>query len=235
MRSEGAEPAITRVRWAECWRVFGTRHMKRRVLAKLVDTPEEVEALEALDGLTNDRLRHERGELSILLPEDRACEAAKNVFVMKAFSTRSPSRFCDGSYGVYYAAETLDTAIAEAKHHAEKFMRDTAQPPMELQKRALTAALDGKLHDIRGMARKLADVYDPDDYAASQALARRLVDSRSYGLAYDSVRDKGGRCVAVFRPPVLSGCAPKRDLIFEWDGTAVARVRFVEDYRAKRR
>jgi hypothetical protein len=43
----------------------------------------------------------------------------------------------------------------------------------------------------------------PQCYAASQRLARQLLDQRSNGLIYPSVRRKGGLCVACFRPALV--------------------------------
>jgi RES domain len=43
-------------------------------------------------------------------------------------------------------------------------------------------------------------VYDPDHHRAGQALGRKLRERGSTALVYDSVRDAGGQCVAVFVP-----------------------------------
>lgn len=223
------EVPVARVRWQPCWRVIPTRYMAERLLGKLVDDPEELEILELVDAMTNERLRVERDEVSAVLPEDRRSPACQDRLIMAAFSYKHPegSRFSDGSYGVFYAADTLATAIEETKYHAERFMKRTKEAPTRLERSALRADLDGRLHDIRG--KKLPDVYDPDSYVASQAYARALVNQRSYGLAYDSVRRKGGECVAVFRPPVLSDCRPAGDFIYEWDGAKIAKVKEIRD------
>jgi len=103
-------------------------------------------------------------------------------------------------------------------------MSDTKESPMRLEMHSLAADLNGQLHDIRGMQKKHPEIYHRSSYAASQALARDLVQTSSYGIAYDSVRHKGGHCAALFRPPVLSHCRPEGYLIFEWDGQAIAKV-----------
>ncbi len=43
-------------------------------------------------------------------------------------------------------------------------------------------------------------------------------------FSHDSVRNKGGECAAIFRPPVLSRCRPERHLIFEWNGKEIEKV-----------
>ena len=41
---------------------------------------------------------------------------------------RKGSRFSDGTFGVYFAAAELETAIAETVHHFEIFARDSNDP-----------------------------------------------------------------------------------------------------------
>jgi len=45
-----------------------------------------------------------------------------------------------------------------------------------------------------------------------------------YGIAYDSVRHRGGECAAIFRPPALSNCRRERNLVFEWNGKEIGKV-----------
>ena len=179
-----------------------------------------------VEALTNDRLREEVGKLPLrVAPEDRPYGHNASV-IMAPFTHPNPlgSRFGDGTYGVFYAGETLATAIAETRHHRALFMARTNEPKMELDMRVYTAALDGSLVDIRGKRTKMRQVYDPDSYRASQAFARPLRERRAFGIVYDSVRLLEGRCVAVFRPSVLSRCREDRHLAYIWDGTSIVDV-----------
>jgi hypothetical protein len=170
-------------------------------------------------------VRAEVGELDLIPPEDRLAGPGTSA-IMAAFTHRNPdgSRFSDGSYGVYYAGNTLETALAETRYHREQFMRRTAEPPMELDMRVYLADLDAHLHDIRGMRESLPAMHAPDDYSASQALGRRLREQHSWGIADDSVRHEGGECVGVFRPGALRNCRQERHLCYVWDGTRVATI-----------
>ena len=125
---------------------------------------------------------------------------------------------------VFYAANDLDTAIAETRHHRERFMHATVQSRMELDMRVYLVDLVGILHDLRG--RKPTDplVYHDDSYAVGQNLARRLRDDGSNGIVYDSVRHAGGECAAVFLPRLLSSCRQERHLCYVWDGTRIATI-----------
>ena len=145
---------------------------------------------------------------------------------MAAFTHLSPegSRFSDGSYGAFYAARELETAVAETAFHRERFMRATDQSRMELDMRVYAVELDGRLHDLRGREASLPLVYSRDSYGPAQELAKRLRDEGSDGLAYDSVRHDRGECAAVFRPRLLSGARPERHLCYVWDGERIATV-----------
>jgi hypothetical protein len=144
---------------------------------------------------------------------------------MAAFTHLNPegSRFSDGTYGVYYAAPTIDTAIAETRYHREKFLARTNEDPIEVDMRTYLADLDANLHDIRGRE-DLPDVYHSNNYAAGQALGRELKAFNSFGIAYDSVRHAGGECVGVFRPRVLSNCIQGPHFCYVWDGSRIVAV-----------
>jgi hypothetical protein len=95
---------------------------------------------------------------------------------------------------------------------------------MWLEMRVLTANLSGSLHDIRGMERNLPGVSSTTSYAVPQELGVRLRQEGSRGIVYDSVRRKGGECVASLRASVLSHCLAPKSLIYEWDGVKIAKV-----------
>ena len=108
-------------------------------------------------------------------PEDRISGPGASL-VMAAFTHLNPngSRFSDGTYGVFHAANDLDTAIAETKYHRQRFMRATAQHRMELDMRVYLVDLGGDLHDLRGQQDTQPLVYHADDYAAGQHLGKTL-------------------------------------------------------------
>ena len=213
----------SKVVWKPCYRLIPS-HFPPIGIYDRVAYPADLEAVFAVENLTNPRLRQEAGDISMVPPEDRVSGPGTTP-IMAAFAHLNPegSRFSDGSYGVYYAGRTLDTAIAETRYHRARFLAMTAQDPLEIDMRAYLADLDGELHDIRGRG-DLADVYDRDSYAAGQTLARALKAINSCGIAYDSVRHAGGECVAVFRPPALSNCMQGPHFGYVWDGAQITTV-----------
>ena len=215
---------VARIEWKPCRRIVPSRFPPIQLFERVTD-PDDLEAIFELEALTNPRLRDEAGDIRLVPPGDRVSGPGTSV-IMAAFTHLNPngSRFSDGTFGVFYAANDLDTAIAETGHHRERFLRATNQTHMELDMRVYLVDLDGELHDLRG--RKAAEplVYHNDDYAAGQHLAKTLRASGSNGIAWDSVRRKGGQCAAVFRPPLLSNARQERHLCYVWNGRKIETV-----------
>ena len=216
--------AIRRITWMPAWRIIPSRFPPIDLFERVTDAAD-LDAVLALESLTNDRAQAEVGRLDLIPPEDRLAGPGTSA-IMAAFTHLNPdgSRFSDGNYGVYYAGNTLETSIAETRYHREQFMLATDQPPMELDMRVYLTDLDAQLHDIRGLRDALPAIYAADDYSASQALGRRLRDQNSWGIAYDSVRHGGGECVGVFRPPALRNCRQERHLCYVWDGKRINTI-----------
>jgi len=212
------------VRWLPCYRIIPSRFPPINLFERVTD-PADLETVLEIESMTNDRLRDEVGILSLVPAEDRISGPGTSP-IMAAFTHLPPygSRFTDGSFGVFYAGRTLDTAIAETKHHREAFLRATSEARIELDMRVYAVDLDAVLHDIRRMRDTMPEIYDPDSYAASQSLAIEIRNSGSSGLAYDSVRNPGGECVAIFRPRVLANCRQERHLTYVWDGSSISTV-----------
>lgn len=145
---------------------------------------------------------------------------------MAAFTHLNPdgSRFSDGSFGLFYAAREIETAVAETSHHRARFMAYTREPAQELDMRVYAADLDALLHDIRNLQEEHAALYASDSYAASQALAMKLRSQGSDGIAYQSVRRLGGECATVFRPRLLANSRQERHLCYVWDRRAIVTV-----------
>ena len=226
-------PPVSAVSWRPCYRIIPSRFPPPVGLYGRVAEAADLDAVFAVENLTNPRLRNEAGDISLVPPADRiAGEGATPIMAAFTFLNPEGSRFSDGSYGVYYAGRSLDTALAETRYHRELFLARTQEGPIELDMRCYLAHLSGELHDVRGRA-DIAGLYDPDDYTAGQALGRELKGLDAWGVAYDSVRDPGGQCVGVFRPPVLSGCVQGPHFGYLWDGTRIAGImekRMVKTY-----
>jgi hypothetical protein len=212
------------VRLAPCYRIVASR-MPTIYLFERVAPAEDWAELNELESLTNPRIRNQKGELKLVPAEDRVSGPNASI-VMAPFTHLAPqgTRFTDGTYGAYYAAESLETAIAETRHHSEIFLRATKEAPTEQEKRCYVADVSCELHDIRTRRRDLPDIYDPDSYSASQKLGRALRDAASNGIAFESVRRTGGECLAVFRPRLVQNVRQSVHLRYAWDGKSITRV-----------
>jgi len=212
------------VKLAPCHRIVASRLPTIHLFERVAE-PADWEALYKLESMTNPRIRNEVGELSLVPVADRVSGPNASV-VMAPFTHLSPqgTRFTDGHFGAYYAAESIDTAIAETRFHRENFLRATTQPPMELEMRCYLADVACELHDLRGRRNELRDIYDPASYSASQKLGRQLRDAGSNGIAFNSVRRSGGECVAVFRPRLVQNVRQSVHLRYAWDGVSIANV-----------
>ena len=219
-----ASIAARPVRFAPCYRIVASR-MPTIHLFERVAPAEDWSELYELESLTNPRIRNEKGELRLVPNEDRVGGPNASI-VMAPFThlSRPGTRFTDGTFGAYYAAESLETAIAETRYHSERFLRATQEAPMEQEKRCYVADVSCELHDIRARRREMPDIHDPVSYAASQRLGRELRDAGSNGIAFESVRRTGGECVAVFRPRFVQNVRQGVHLRYAWDGASITRV-----------
>lgn len=196
-----------------------------RGLFDRVADPDDLEATFAVESLTNDRLRDEVGDLSLVDPAERMTGPGATP-VMAAFTHLNPagSRFSDGRFGVFYAARSETSAVRETVYHRERFLADSAQPPMTVEMRVYKVDVAGALRDLRGDAGAAQPLLDPDDYSQSQTFGADERAGGNDGIVYPSVRDASGECVAVFRPRALSPATQGRHFGYIWDGERITNV-----------
>jgi hypothetical protein len=224
---DAATVPVRRVSWRPSYRLIPSRYPTVGLYDAIAD-PADLDVVFAIEALANPRIRDELGELTLVPREERVTGPGATP-VMAAFTHLNPegSRFSDGTYGVYYAAHSLETAIAEVSHHRGVFLRRTDEPAIDVDMRLITASVEAELHDLleaEGEAAntdRYASVLDADDYGPSQALGRRLRAAQSWGIRYPSVRHAGGECVGIFRPRALRHAKAAAHLALHWDGTRI--------------
>ena len=212
---------VVRCTWHPSYRLIPSRYPTVALYDAIAD-PADLEVVFAIEALTNARIRDELGDLRLVPPEERVSGAGSTP-VMAAFTHLNPdgSRFSDGSYGVFYAAQTLDTAIAEVSHHRAAFLARTEEPAIDVDLRLIAAPVDADLHDLRELGPAGAGLFDPNFYAKPQALGRRLREGGSAGVLYPSVRHAGGFCVGIFRPRALGRARVGAHVALHWDGQRI--------------
>lgn len=214
------------------YRIVPSRFPPVGVFDEVADA-DELWMIHELEARTNERLADPLGRLSLVAPEDVVVGAGTTP-VMAAFThpSISGSRFSDGTYGVYYAGESREVAIAETSYHRARFLRATNEPAGEVPMRVYIGEIRQPLRDGLGGALPAA-VLDADDYSTSQAWGRTLRDAGAYGLAFSSIRSPGGRCVALFRPPAIGPVRQGAHLRYCFDGERITACYQVSDYQPR--
>ena len=221
-----ADLKTERVTWRTTHRIIRSRFPPIDLFEDIAD-PADWDAILSAEAKTNPRMAESVGMLD-LVPEDRRVAGEGASWAMAPFvhtSTDRPSRFTNGSYGVYYAGDRVEVALFETIHHHGNFMAATSQSPgWTSDFRELVGSLDTHLHDLTRIP--LTDpLYDKNNYTASQNLAADLRDQGANGLVYTSVRFPEGLAVALFWPDVAGIPAQGRHFCCYWDGRMVSRVK----------
>lgn len=213
------------VRWPQTYRIIRSIHPPIDLFEDIAD-PRDWEALASVEAKTNPRIRLEIGDLGKVPPARRVAGPGAS-YVMAPFvhcSPLRPGRFTDGTYGIYYAGDREDVALAETIHHHERFMAATHEEPgWTSDFRVLIGSIDRTLDDVNAVP----DVLHPRNYAPSQAKGRERRADGSDGLTWNSVRMPGGSCIGVFWPDVVSVPTQGRHYCYHWNGL---RVDFVRQY-----
>ena len=210
--------------WTDACRLIPSRFPPVS-LFDAVAQPADLDVVFAIEALGNPRIRDEIGELS-LVPAEQRISGPGTGPIMAAFTHLNPdgSRFSDGSYGVYYAAHELETAVAEVSHHRALFLSRTREPAIEVDLRCYRVRVKSKLCELRGRhAGADAALYDPAHYAASQAFGAARRAEGDAGIVFDSVRRAGGQCVALFTPRATVPPARQAEHVtLRWTGERMA-------------
>jgi RES domain-containing protein len=215
------------VAWRPSYRIVVSKFPSTGLFDR-VATPDELEAFYFIESLTDPQLHQELGALDAVAREDWRTGPGTSP-IMAAFTHPSPSgsRWSDGTYGVYYCAKTLSTAIAETKYHREQFLhQNRIDERLTVDMLVYEANLTGSLHNLCGQQEKFAALYDPDpaSYPRSAAIGAALRAAGSDGIVYDSVREAGGVCAGLFRPRLLSPCQQAQHLAYVWNGERIEAV-----------
>jgi hypothetical protein len=188
------------------------------------DSAEELEQIAFLEGLTNDRIAAELGKIQLISEEDWVGGPGSTP-IMAAFTHIGfESRFSDGSFGIYYAASSLQTAIKETCFHRDRFYRASNEKPCAISMREYITTIKKPLVDITHNSYQSLLHPLPTQYHHSQTFGKKMYEEKHWGLLYPSTRDLNGLCVAILRPTALN--IPKQGchLRYIWDGQRISEV-----------
>ena len=217
--------AQCRVDWPRAWRIIASRYPPIALFERLTQDAAVWDALIALEQITNPRVRDEVGDIALVAPDERVSGPGAS-YVMASFTHLNPkgSRFSDGTYGVYYAASEIETAVAETVFHFEAFARDSRDPPRMEDMRAVVGAVAAEFEDVNLLPEpQRSQILNPASYVVARTYARALRDADANGVAYPSVRRSGGECLGAFRPRAVGLPHQERHLKYRWNGNRVDR------------
>jgi RES domain-containing protein len=212
---------VVRLRWSSSYRIVSTGLPRLKIFEE-VAAPDDRQAVLELEAMTNPLLEEAARAIRLVPDRDRVIGPGAD-WVMAPFAYPRPSRFGDGTFGIYHGARDLATAIAETAYHRAAFLTDTAEPPGVFEHRVIEAEIHGKFADIAREA-DASSLLAPDDYAASQAFGRAVHDADGDGVVWPSVRRRGGRCAGVFRPRLVRNAHATRQLGYRWDGAKIVDI-----------
>lgn len=138
-----------------------------------------------------------------------------------------PSRFCDESFGVYYAADSRQAAIKETVFHRQRFYSASNEPACKITMREYVAKVSKPLIDITKEDYGHLLNSNPEKYKTSQEFGKKIRDAKEWGIYYPSMRNKQSYCVAIFRPPALTIPIQSAHLEYFWDGQSIVSVKKV--------
>ena len=179
------------------------------MLARAAGRDEDLDLLVELDGATNERLLGQQGLVHGVSVFELLYDVPYARIVNAAFLHPAPmgARFSSGERGAWYAGVERTTAMAEVAAHKLRQLEDVNWPEEEAAAYDdYLADFEAEFHDLTGRGKfkeYLAAEPVPECYAASQALALELMREGANGVVYPSVRAKGGKCVACFRPALV--------------------------------
>ncbi|NDU88134.1 MAG: RES family NAD+ phosphorylase [Ferrovum sp.] len=117
------------------------------------------------------------------------------------------SRFSDGSYGVWYGSESVETTVYESAYHWYSGLLSDAGFDRQIviaERKVYWVACQAALLDFRNAAEKHPDLLHPSDYVFCQSVGARIHREGHPGILTPSVRRPQGGNVAIFNAAVLS-------------------------------
>jgi hypothetical protein len=190
-------------------------HDVRTKVWRAVEAQHRVSTLRLVD---NDVASHETLEDILEAAKPALPKSAERLHYLLATPFRYPSprgsRFrAPLDPGVFYGAVERRTACAELGYWRWRFLK-ASEGLREIGAAAHTlfqSGVVGAAVDLTRapLARRRKEWTDPDDYSATQKVARRAREARAELLLYESVRDpEHALCAAVFEASALKPSRP---------------------------
>lgn len=185
---------------------------------------EDFETVYAIQSLTNPRILNELGDLSLLPIKEIPVDIDGVNYVTAPFTHVNPegSRFSDGSFGILYLADSIDTAIKETLYHQEKYFQGVHGLRYDtIDMRCLKVKFSATVVDCT----KADNIDHNDDYSFSRAIGAQMKKDHVQGILYASVRNKNAICWGLFSPIYIAFAIQTKHFEFVFDGKNISKVR----------
>lgn len=124
------------------------------------------------------------------------------------FKNWQSSRFSDGSYGVWYGGDSIETTVLESTYHWYRGLISDAgfeQERVSIERKLYSVACSTALLDFRPLVQeKYPDLIHKTDYSFAQSIGAKIHREGHPGLLTLSARHQDGENYVVFNPAVLS-------------------------------
>ena len=156
---------------------------------------------------------------------DRPFEDAKWFSaIIWPFKHWQASRFSDGTYGVWYGSDSIETTVYESAYHWYRgLLSDAGFDRMTIiaERKVYSVACNAALLDFRKAADDHPDLLHPSNYAFCQSVGARIHREGHPGLLTQSVRRPEGENMAIFNADVLSNPRQNCELTYRLENDQI--------------
>ena len=147
------------------------------------------------------------------------------------FRNWAASRFCDGSFGIWYGSDTVETSVHETVYHwrsgfladagYDKLVSQGTRPSITGERKVYWVRCDAALADLRSRIDRYPDLVHPSRYDFTQSIGARLHREGHPGLVSRSARCEGDN-FGVLNKAVLSSLSACCSLTYRLTRAGVA-------------
>jgi hypothetical protein len=135
------------------------------------------------------------------------------------------SRFCDGSFGVWYGSDCVATTVHETAYHWFHGLLGDAgfeNEAVVIERKVYSVACCAALLDFRPRVQDQPELLHRTDYGYCQSVGARIHREGHPGLVVPSVRHPQGENYVVFNPAVLANPRANCELTYRLAGQRIS-------------
>ena len=140
------------------------------------------------------------------------------------FKNWQASRFSDGTFGIWYGSDTVETTVFESAYHwLTGLIRDAGfeNESIVIERKLYSVTCDAVLLDFRQAIDQYPNLLHKTDYTFTQPVGARIHREGHPGLLTLSVRRQGGVNYAILNPDVLSNPRHHSLLTYHLNGNTI--------------